>query len=95
MKSINYEALAPRENVDDTLLRQILAEEEGGTSARAVPVSARPTPPGGRPAPSLAMAYVPEQEFADLYDAEKGWQRGTVFARLDLPFTPEKCGTRR
>ncbi len=95
MKNVNYEALAPRENMDDALLRQLLAEEEDGAPARSAPVSARPAQTTGRPAPSLAMAYVPEQEFADLYDAEKGWQRGTVFARLDLPFTPEKCGTRR
>ncbi len=36
------------------------------------------TPPG--------MAYVPFQQWGDVYEAEKGWQQGTMFPVLDMPF---------
>lgn len=35
---------------------------------------------------TLAMAYVPMQEFTDIYEPEQGFSRGTIFAELDLPF---------
>lgn len=35
---------------------------------------------------SLAMAYVPYQPFNNLYDNETGFDRGTIFKALDLPF---------
>ena len=35
---------------------------------------------------SLAMAYVPWQKWQALYEAEKGFCRGTIFAELDKPF---------
>ncbi len=34
----------------------------------------------------IAMAYVPWQKWCNLYDAEKGFHRGTIFQELDLPF---------
>lgn len=34
----------------------------------------------------LGMAYVPIQEFDDLYDEELALRKGTLFAPLDLPF---------
>ncbi len=34
----------------------------------------------------LAMAYVPSQVFANLYVAQDGWRRGTIFADLDKPY---------
>ena len=34
----------------------------------------------------LAMAYVPTQEWQDLYEPEEGLPRGTIFRQLDLPF---------
>lgn len=34
----------------------------------------------------IAMAYVPWQQWRDLYEAEKGFQRGTIFEELDKPF---------
>ncbi len=37
-------------------------------------------------APSLAMAYVPVQQFRDLYDPDYALQIGTIFRELDLPF---------
>ena len=36
----------------------------------------------------IAMAYVPWQTWRNVYDAEKGLCRGTIFQELDLPF----CG---
>ncbi len=35
---------------------------------------------------SLAMAYVPWQKWNDIYEICKGFQRGTIFAKLDKPF---------
>ena len=35
--------------------------------------------------PSLAMVYIPQQRFRDLYDI--GLCRGTIFRELDKPFT--------
>lgn len=34
----------------------------------------------------IAMAYVPWQKWCNLYEAEKGFQRGTIFEELDKPF---------
>lgn len=34
----------------------------------------------------IAMTYVPWQTWTDLYDAEKGFSRGTIFEELDKPF---------
>ena len=34
----------------------------------------------------LAMAYVPHQEFEDLYDASAALQNGTLFKNLNFPF---------
>lgn len=34
----------------------------------------------------VAMAYVPWQEWCSLYEADKGFHRGTIFEELDKPF---------
>ena len=39
----------------------------------------------------LAMAYVPMQKWKNIYEADVGLDRGTMFGELDLPFQ----GTRR
>ncbi|WP_243023382.1 spore coat associated protein CotJA [Clostridium sp. AM46-21] len=38
----------------------------------------------------IGMAYVPSQEFGELYDAKKGLCEGTMFPDLNLIF----CGVR-
>lgn len=38
----------------------------------------------------LAMAYVPNQPWGDLYDETVALQRGTLFPELDKPFTGRK-----
>ena len=35
----------------------------------------------------LAMVYSPMQEFDRLYDLDKGFNAGTIFSELDLPFS--------
>ncbi|MBQ9964517.1 MAG: spore coat associated protein CotJA [Clostridia bacterium] len=35
---------------------------------------------------ALAMAYVPVQQWGNLYAVEEGFDRGTVFSDLDKPF---------
>ncbi len=37
-------------------------------------------------APSLAMAYIPIQQFKELYDQDYAFQVGTIFKELDFPF---------
>ena len=34
----------------------------------------------------LAMAYVPNQTWQELYEPQEGFPRGTIFRQLDLPF---------
>ena len=34
----------------------------------------------------LAMVYSPMQEFDKLYELDKGFNAGTIFSELDLPF---------
>lgn len=40
----------------------------------------------------LAMAYVPMQEWENIYELEKGFTHGTIFRDLDFPFYPTPCG---
>ena len=37
--------------------------------------------------PSLAMVYIPQQRFRELYDHDIALSRGTIFRELDKPFT--------
>lgn len=67
-----------------------------GGSNRTMPSSVSPSTPS-RPCCniydhdklsglSIAMAYVPWQEWRSLYEVEKGFRCGTIFAELNLPF---------
>lgn len=38
----------------------------------------------------IGMAYVPMQQWGETYNIEKGFDRGTIFPELDLPFAPEE-----
>lgn len=40
---------------------------------------------------SLAMAYVPMQNWRNLYELDLALERGTVFAELDKPFIGEEA----
>ena len=37
-------------------------------------------------APSLAMAYVPLQKYREIFSAEEGYCKGTIFKELYKPF---------
>lgn len=39
--------------------------------------------------PTVAMAYVPFQQWGEIYESSKGLERGTIFPDLDKPFL---CG---
>lgn len=64
----------------------------------ATPLPAVPYRPAdqARPMPqasqySLAMAYVPWQQWRQTYPMEQGFVRGTIFPELDLPFVMGRC----
>lgn len=38
-----------------------------------------------------AMAYVPWQDFGNLYELEKAFEIGTIFPELDKPFIGRRC----
>lgn len=42
----------------------------------------------------LAMSYVPDQRWRKVYAPDVGFERGTVFAELDLPFIGKREGAR-
>ena len=44
------------------------------------------------PAKTLAMAYIVDQVWRDLYDTEQGFSIGTIFRELDFPFTGRRGG---
>lgn len=46
---------------------------------------------GGMERYSLAMAYVPWQQWKQTYAIDRGLQRGTIFPELDLPFVMGRC----
>lgn len=39
----------------------------------------------------LGMAYVPWQMWGAVYSFTEGFERGTIFPELDLPFMIERC----
>ena len=46
---------------------------------------------GIAPELSLAMAYVPDQQWRALYSAAEGLNRGTLFRELDFPWLAGRC----
>ena len=46
---------------------------------------------GYAPYLSLAMAYVPDQEWTEIYEMPMGLERGTIFKQLDKPFVGRRC----
>lgn len=41
---------------------------------------------------SLAMAYVPTQPWEEIYEADIGLERGTIFRQLDFPWLAGEQG---
>lgn len=77
------------DNIDGLMLRE---RENASVQPRAME---RPDNNGSTsrfPAETpLAMAYVPFQQWGEIYDEDKALCQGTLFPELDLPF---KGGTR-
>lgn len=42
---------------------------------------------------SVAMGYIPWQQWQQPYSPEQGLRKGTIFPDLDLPFTMGRCRT--
>ncbi len=61
---------------------QLAVQMEEAAMQRPKSVFPSVTPPG--------MSYVPFQQWGEVYDADTGLKRGTMFPVLDLPF--QKCG---
>lgn len=40
---------------------------------------------------AVGMAYVPWQEWKELYDICEGYGNGTIFKQLDLDFLGRRC----
>lgn len=40
---------------------------------------------------SLAMAFVPDQTWQNIYETDVGFARGTIFSDLDFPFIGEEA----
>lgn len=40
---------------------------------------------------AVAMTYTPWQRWGEVYNAEKGLDRGTIFPVLDMPFSGRRC----
>ena len=43
------------------------------------------------PGKALGMAYVPWQEWKEIYDVCEGFSNGTIFKQLDLDFLGRRC----
>ena len=41
---------------------------------------------------TIAMAYVPWQQWRQIYEPAKGFHRGTIFKELDKPFVGKRGG---
>lgn len=51
-----------------------------------LPASCNPCRDDNMEGMAIAMAYVPWQEWREVYDPKKGLSRGTIFKELDKPF---------
>ena len=67
--------------------------EEEVTDPTCCDAEIRPQPP--QQTMMVAMAYVPWQRWQQPYDYERGFQTGTIFPDLDLPFTGYQGGMNR
>lgn len=59
------------------------------------PTDARADLRESEPARTLAMAYIVDQAWRDLYETEQGFPIGTIFRELHFPYTGRKGGGSR
>ncbi|MBT9778807.1 spore coat associated protein CotJA [Clostridium sp. MCC353] len=71
--------------------RQAVEPARSAMPMPQVPSACPDTSVGGMERYSLAMAYVPWQQWKQTYALDRGFQRGTIFPELDLPFVMGRC----
>ena len=88
----------PRERIDDSFLRRMLAENEQGRSVtqgeRELTGQGELSCNPDRPTTDnyrlmnfpLGMVYAPYQQWRNAYDEEMALTRGTLFRELDMPW---------
>lgn len=75
---------------DSDLIEKILKND--GRTMRSECSDNCPQPEGEFPPETpIGMCYVPFQKWEDIYDADTGLERGTIFRRLDLPFSGKEA----
>jgi|GEM_PF-2337783 len=86
----NNQYRTPRERISDDYREMLMGNfiQPQGNPASGVQNTAGTTWPDGMP---LAMVYAPESTFTDIYDADEGLDKGTIFADLFFPFEAT-CG---
>lgn len=67
----------------DKILGKMLTDEDAKSCPMPKTVFPKDTP--------LAMAYIPFQHWDEVYEAEVGFSRGTIFPALDKPFIGEEA----
>ena len=81
---VNRNGMRNRGNMNNVMNRKNMGVM-GDTAMRRKPDGCdRGNEPVDRMAPG--MAFVPWQEWDDIYDMEKALERGTIFEELDKPF---------
>lgn len=77
------------EILDSQIIEKILKNDKVKAKNEACENCAQPM--GKFPSQTpVGMCYVPMQEWCEIYDNEKGLERGTIFKELDKPFTGER-----
>lgn len=77
------------EILDTELIEKILKNDKSKSKSNQSENCSQPI--GKFPAQTpIGMCYTPMQEWCEIYDDEKGLERGTIFQQLDKPFTGER-----
>lgn len=71
------------------------AQSRCGRNCQSAPMPRKRMPDAMPDNLSLAMAYVPMQQFKNVYELSDGFQQGTIFPELNKPFMGWKGGCRR
>lgn len=84
---MNQEPAQPSQPPQQSTPEQPSAPQEPDIEPNPCPPQAQPHQPM-----VVGMAYVPWQKWQQPYDYEKGFQAGTIFPDLDLPFLGYRGG---
>lgn len=89
--------MTPKERVNEALRARMLEAQNGECRESCPSCESQHSSHSGKKTWGLedyplASVYAPLQSWRNLYDAEAGLSRGTIFKELDLPFL---CGERK